>query len=80
MKDYPPAKFTGTAKVSNSMISDGCIVSGVVKNSILFRGVVVKAGARVENSIIMQDSVIEEGALVKNAIVDKNCMIRQNRC
>ena len=76
LKDYPPAKFTGTAKVSNSMISDGCIVSGVVKNSILFRGVVVKAGARVENSIIMQDSVIEEGALVKNAIVDKNCMIR----
>lgn len=76
LKDYPPAKFTGTAKVSNSLVSDGCIVSGVVKNSVLFRGVVVRAGARVENSIVMQDTVIEEGAYVKNAIIDKNCVIR----
>ncbi len=42
----------------------------------LFRGVVVKAGARVENSIVMQDTVIEEGAIVRNAIIDKNCVIR----
>lgn len=76
LKDYPPAKFTGTAKVSNSLISDGCVVSGIVKNSVLFRGVVVRAGARVENSIVMQDTVIEEGAYVRNAIIDKNCVIR----
>uniref|UniRef100_A0A7C4GGD8 Glucose-1-phosphate adenylyltransferase subunit GlgD n=1 Tax=Fervidobacterium thailandense TaxID=1008305 RepID=A0A7C4GGD8_9BACT len=76
LKDYPPAKFTGTAKVSNSLVSDGCIVSGIVKNSVLFRGVVVRAGARVENSIVMQDTVIEEGAYVRNAIIDKNCVIR----
>lgn len=76
LKDYPPAKFTGTAKVSNSLVSDGCVVSGIVKNSVLFRGVVVRAGARVENSIVMQDTVIEEGAYVRNAIIDKNCVIR----
>lgn len=76
LKDYPPAKFTGTAKVSNSIISDGCIISGSVKNSVVFRGVVIRSGARVENSIIMQDTVIEEGAFVKNAIIDKNCVIR----
>ncbi len=76
LKDYPPAKYTNTAKVSNSIIADGCIISGNVKNSVLFRGVVVKAGARVENSIVMQDTVIEEGAIVRNAIIDKNCVIR----
>ncbi|MGB9614279.1 MAG: glucose-1-phosphate adenylyltransferase subunit GlgD, partial [Fervidobacterium sp.] len=69
LKDYPPAKFTGTAKASNSIIADGCIVSGSVRNSVIFRGVVIKAGARVENSIIMQDTIIEEGAYVKNAII-----------
>lgn len=76
LKDYPPAKYTSTARISNSMIADGCIVAGSVKNSVLFRGVIVRAGARVESSIIMQDTVIEEGAIVKNAIVDKNCVIR----
>lgn len=76
LKDYPPAKYTGTARVYHSLVSDGCIVSGNVKNSILFRGVVVRAGARVENSIVMQDTIIEEGAFVRNAIVDKNCVVR----
>ncbi len=79
LKDYPPAKFTGTSKVVNSIISDGCIISGTVKNSVVFRGSVIKAGARVEDSIIMQDVIIEEGAYVKNAIVDKNCVIRAER-
>jgi glucose-1-phosphate adenylyltransferase len=63
--------------VKNSIISDGCIVNGYVENSVLFRGVVVKAGAMVENSVVMQDSVIEEGAVVRNAILDKEVLIRQ---
>ncbi|QTA37116.1 glucose-1-phosphate adenylyltransferase subunit GlgD [Thermosipho ferrireducens] len=79
LKDYPPAKFTSTSKIKNSIIADGCIVSGTVENSILFRGVVVKAGACIENSIIMQDSIVEEGAVVRNAILDKNCIIRSEQ-
>lgn len=77
LKDLPPPKMGGTAIVRNSIVSDGCIVNGNVENSILFRGVNVKAGAVVENSVVMQDTVIEEGAVVRNAVLDKEVLIRQ---
>jgi len=77
LKDLPPPKIGGTAIVRNSILSDGCIVNGNVENSILFRGVNVKAGAVVENSVVMQDTVIEEGAVVRNAVLDKEVLIRQ---
>ncbi len=77
LKDLPPPKIASTAVVKNCIISDGCIVNGYVENSVLFRGVVVKAGAVVQNSVVMQDSIIEEGAVVRNAILDKEVLIRQ---
>src|SRR6056297_219101 len=73
LKDLPSPKCTGTAHVKNSMISDGCIISGRVINSIVSRGVEVKAGAVVENSILMQDTIVEEGSKVKYSIFDKEC-------
>ncbi|MBT1248488.1 MULTISPECIES: glucose-1-phosphate adenylyltransferase subunit GlgD [unclassified Thermosipho (in: thermotogales)] len=79
IKDFPPAKFTANSSVKNSIVADGCIISGMVENSVIFRGVIVKAGAKVENSIIMQGTVIEEGAVVKNAIMDKDCLIREGQ-
>lgn len=77
LKDLPPPKNGSSAVIRNCLISDGCIVNGHVENSVLFRGVVVRAGAIVENSVVMQDTVIEEGAVVRNAILDKEVLIRQ---
>jgi glucose-1-phosphate adenylyltransferase len=79
LKDLPPPKFSGTAVVENSLISDGAIITGTVRNSIIFRGVRVKAGSIVENSIVMEGSVIEEGAVVYNAILDKETVVREER-
>lgn len=79
LKDLPPPKFTGTAIVENSLISDGAIITGTVRNSVIFRGVRIKAGAVVENSIIMEGTVIEEGAMVHNAIIDKDSIVREER-
>ncbi len=79
LKDLPPPKFSGTATVENSLISDGAIITGTVRNSVIFRGVKVKAGAVVENSIIMEGTVIEEGAVVYNAIIDKDSVVREER-
>lgn len=76
LKDLPPPKFTATANIKNSIVSDGCIISGIVENSILFRNVRVKAGAVVKNSVIMQGCVIEEGSKIENAILDKNVLVR----
>ena len=76
--DSMPAKYAIGSKVNNSLIADGCLIEGRVKNSILFRNAVVKKGAVVENAIIMQNAVVEEGAKVSYAVMDKISKIEEN--
>lgn len=63
------------ACVENSLVADGCILDGTVKNCILFRGVRVEAGAALENCIIMQDTVVSAGSRLKYIIADKNVRV-----
>lgn len=63
------------SETGNSLIADGCIIEGTVKNSILSRGVRVAKGAVVENSIIMQDAFVGEGAKLDCVIMDKKTVI-----
>lgn len=79
LKDLPPPKFTSTAVVENSLIADGSVIAGTVRNSVVFRNVRIKVGAVVENSIIMENTVVEEGAVLRNVIIDKNCIVREGR-
>ena len=69
--DVRPPQFIGSdAKVTNSIITQGCEINGVVENSVLSSGVKVARGAYIRNSIIMQDTVIKEGASVFYSIID----------
>lgn len=45
VRDSAPSKYGSNAIVRNSLISDGCVIEGIVENSILFRGVRVEKGA-----------------------------------
>lgn len=74
----PPQYIADGAEVQNSLIADGCSISGSVDFSVLFSNVVVKPGAVVQDSIIMPGSVIEEGAVVQYAIVSENTVIGKN--
>ena len=76
-KDLAPVKFVGEPMAENSIIAEGSIIAGKVKNSAIFRSVDIKAGAYVENSIVMEGSRIEKRAKVVNAIIDKNCIITE---
>jgi len=75
VQDYAPAKYLDGARVANSLVSAGCVISGSVENSVLFRGVTVEKGAVVRNSIVMQNCVLQSGAQVDNAILDRNNVI-----
>ncbi len=67
---YSPAQYIGTsAKVENSVVSEGCVVNGTVKNSIVFAGATIEEGAVVEDSLIMLDSVIKKDAVIKKSII-----------
>ncbi len=75
VRDSAPSKYGENAVVKNSLISDGCVIEGVVENSILFRGVKVEKGAVVRNSIVMQDNIIGANAALDCVITDKNVVI-----
>jgi len=77
----PPAKFIfddedRRGEAIDSIVSGGSIMSGgVVKRSILGRGVKVHAGALVEDSIIFDNCDIGRKAKIRRAILDKNVKV-----
>ena len=79
VRDSAPTKYGENAVVKNSLISDGCVIEGVVENSILFRGVKVEKGAVVKNSIIMQDNIIGANTSLDCVITDKNVVISDRK-
>lgn len=71
----PPQYIGDSAKVENSVITEGCEILGTVKNSVLGSGVRVSYGAFVKDSVIMDNTVIREGATVNYSIIDSDCDI-----
>ncbi|MFZ2347182.1 glucose-1-phosphate adenylyltransferase [Pseudolactococcus chungangensis] len=74
----PPNFISETAKVRDSLVVDGAIVSGSVKHSIISTDVHIHENAEVEDSFIMTNCIIEPGAVVKNAIIGEGSRIGAN--
>jgi len=80
----PPAKFVfeeegRRGEALDSIVSGGCILSGgLVRKSILGRGVHVHAGAEVEGCVIMDNCDIGRRAKLRRAILDKNISIPED--
>ena len=79
VKDEVAARYSVSAQVKNSLVADGCVIEGLVENSILFRGVHVKPGARIYNSIVMQGAEVDENAILDHVILDKGVKILPGR-
>jgi len=76
-RSFPPSKCIIGGRSLESMVSDGCIISGgFVNRSILSPGVIVEKDALVEDSVIFEDVIIEPGAKVRHSIIDKESIIR----
>ncbi|NMB12841.1 MAG: glucose-1-phosphate adenylyltransferase subunit GlgD [Firmicutes bacterium] len=75
VKNEPPTRYQESARVSNSLVANGCIIEGTVENSVIFRGVKISKGSVVKDSIVMQKSVIGEGCLLQNVILDKEVVV-----
>ncbi|MBZ5686929.1 MAG: glucose-1-phosphate adenylyltransferase [Acidobacteriia bacterium] len=80
----PPAKFVfdedgRRGEALDSIVSGGCILSGgLVRKSVLSRGVRVHTGAVVEGCVIMDNCDIGRHAKLRRAILDKNVRIPAN--
>lgn len=76
-RQLPPSKCLIGGRISDSIVSDGCIISGgTVDRSILSPSVIVEREAVVEQSVIFENVIIEPGAKIRRAIIDKECKIR----
>lgn len=68
--------FIGThAKVSHSLITEGCYVDGNIRHSVIFDGVTVEKGAEVTDSVVLSGATIRSGAKVSRAIVGENAVV-----
>ena len=74
--DLPPAKYNPGAVVKNSLVASGCIINGVVENSILFKDVFVGNGCVIKNSVILNDVYIGDNSHIENCIVESRDTIR----
>ena len=79
VRNSTPTKYSEGAVVKNSLIADGCVIEGTVKNSILFRGVKVGKNTVIENSILFQDTYTGNNVTLNCVITDKNVVIRDYR-
>lgn len=75
-----------SARIENSIISNGCIVLGEVINSILAPGVYVGEEALVKDSIILHHAKVHSKTAIERAIIGEkteilsHCQIKSNAC
>jgi glucose-1-phosphate adenylyltransferase len=73
--DTPPALYGENASITNSFVSNGCIVEGEVKDSILCRNVKVGKGTKVSRSIILSNVALGDETEVQDALIDKYSVV-----
>ena len=72
-------QYTGAdAVVDRAFITQGCVVNGKVKNSVLFTGAKVAEGAQVIDSVLMPGAEVAEGAVVTRTLVADGVKIGKN--
>ncbi|EHJ56250.1 glucose-1-phosphate adenylyltransferase [Streptococcus urinalis FB127-CNA-2] len=74
----PPNFIAENAVVKDSLVVDGCFVSGNVDHSILSTDVQVKKDAHIKDSFIMSGVTIGEGAKITRAIIGEGAVIGDN--
>ena len=79
VRNSAPTSYSSSAKVSGSIIADGCVIEGEVENCVIFRGVKIGKGTVVRNSILLQDTYVGQNVNLNCVITDKNTVIRDGR-
>ena len=76
--DLPPAKYNPGSQVRNSLVSSGCIVNGVVENSVIFKKSYIGNNCVIKNSIILNDVYIGDNTHIENCIVESRDTLKAN--
>ena len=69
-------QFIGeNARISNSIISEGCEIYGTVENSVLFNSIKVEAGAVIRDSVVFSNVTVQKDAEINYSIIDSDTML-----
>lgn len=71
----PPQYVSPEARVSDSIITEGCAVAGSVRHSVLYAGATVEEGAVVEDSVVMPKAHIGRNAVIKKSIISEGVIV-----
>ncbi len=72
----PPHYMGDTAVVQGSMVGEGCVIYGEVRNSVLFPGVYVGKNTKVIDTVVMPKVIIEENVTIERAIIGQESSIK----
>ncbi|GAB2026414.1 glucose-1-phosphate adenylyltransferase subunit GlgD [Lactovum odontotermitis] len=75
IKNEVPTFFAENSWAHRSQFGSGCIVRGVVMDSLISRGSIIEADTIVDKSLVFTSAQIKSGAQIKYAIIDKNVVI-----
>ncbi|MCI8796441.1 MAG: glucose-1-phosphate adenylyltransferase [Dorea sp.] len=70
-----PHYIGANAQIKRAFITQGCVIEGEVRNSVLFTGAEVGEGAKVIDSVLMPGVKVEAGAVVTRALVAEGVKI-----
>jgi glucose-1-phosphate adenylyltransferase len=72
----PPIYIGKSAKIRESLVSEGCEIYGDVEKSVLFSGVKIGKGAIIKNSVILPHTIIEENVWIEDAVIGGQSRIK----
>ena len=71
----PPARFVGQGAAVQSIVAEGCSISGRVEQSVLSPNCRVAAGSVIESTVLLPNVEIGRRCRIANAIIDESCRI-----
>jgi glucose-1-phosphate adenylyltransferase len=74
----PPHYTAEGAVIKDSMITEGSVIYGKVKNSVISSGVKIGKNTVIEDSVLFPSVVVEDNCVIKKAIIGERSVVRQN--
>ncbi|HPY98478.1 MAG: Glucose-1-phosphate adenylyltransferase [Firmicutes bacterium ADurb.Bin099] len=74
----PPHYTADGAVIKDSMITEGSVIYGKVKNSVISSGVKIGKNTVIEDSVLFPSVVVEDNCVIKKAIIGERSVVRQN--
>jgi glucose-1-phosphate adenylyltransferase len=73
----PPHYVADGAVIKDSLVTEGSVIYGKVKNSIISSGVKIGKDSVIENSVLFPGVVVEEGCTIKKAMIGERTVISE---